>query len=90
MGKGHWLKDKVLRYLISMERHSMDLRYLLNGRGGGGERRLNSEANQGYVCNIPQGEGGVSDKLREGESLLVKGVPHFVLSSEGNLDNGRL
>jgi hypothetical protein len=31
IGKGHWLKAKVLRYLISMGRHSRDLRCLLNG-----------------------------------------------------------
>ena len=31
---------------------------------------------------------GSPDKVREGETLLVKGVPHFAASSEGYLDNG--
>lgn len=33
---------------------------------------------------------GFPDNIREGEVLLVKGDSHFVLSSEGYQDNGRL
>jgi hypothetical protein len=33
---------------------------------------------------------GSPDKVREVEALLVKRVSHFVLSSGGYLDNGRL
>jgi hypothetical protein len=35
VGKGHWLKDKELRRLISMERLLGDFRCLLNGFCGG-------------------------------------------------------
>lgn len=31
-----------------------------------------------------------AEEVREGEALLVKGSPYFVLRSEGYLDNGRL
>ena len=36
------------------------------------------------------GESGFPDKVREGEALLVKGVFHFVLSSEKLSAHGRL
>lgn len=48
VGKGHWLKAKALRCLVSMGSHSRNLRYLLNGFFSG-ERKLKLKSNQGFV-----------------------------------------
>ena len=75
-----------------MERQSRNLSCLLNRflMGVRGVRPFISPR----LHDIPQVEGigvsGSSDKVREEEALLVKGVPHITLSSEGYLDNGRL
>ena len=75
MGKDHWLKAKVLIYLISKGRHPRNLMCLRN-------RFLRKEAPR--LHGILQVEGiGVSsspDKVREGENSLVKRVSHIALS----------
>jgi hypothetical protein len=47
-------------------------------------RTTQSSLGRGY------GESGSSDIIREGEALLVKGVLHFMLSSEKLLGHSRL
>ena len=92
MGKGHWLKAKTLRELISMGRRSRNLRFLLNGfliRKKEAEPVISPR-----LRDAPQVDSmrvlSSPDKVREGEALLVKGVPHFTARSEGYPDNGRL
>lgn len=72
VGKGHWLKAKVLRCLISKGRHPRNLMCLRN-------RFLRKEAPR--LHGIPQVEGvgvlGSLDKVREGEAKLVRGVLLF-------------
>jgi hypothetical protein len=78
MGKDHWLKAKVLIYLISKGRHFRSLSCLLN-RFLPRERKLNLQSHQG----IPQAEDiGVlnsPDKVIHRRSPL--GVHHFAPSS---------
>lgn len=79
MNENHWLELKVYGCLICMERHS---------------RREEVEPLippwLGDILHVMgMGVWGSSDKVREGEALLVKGVRHFALSSSGYLNNGR-
>jgi hypothetical protein len=72
-----------------MKRNSRNLRCLLD-RFLWEERKLNSLR----LCDIPHVEGiwgfGSPNKVREGKTLLVEEVPHFVPSPEGYLGNGKL
>lgn len=76
MGKGHWLKAKTLRELISMGRRSRNLRFLLNGfliRKKEAEPVISPR-----LRDAPQVDSmrvlSSPDKVREGP---VKGVLHY-------------
>jgi hypothetical protein len=82
---------KFCECLICMESHSRNPRYLL-GRFFWGEEEVCRSAKDysilppGRAC----GESGSPDKVSEGDSLLVKGVLHFMLSSDDLSGHGRL
>jgi hypothetical protein len=91
VGKGHWLKAKVLRYFISTGRHSRESQVLAERVLIG--RKEAEPVTSPRLHDILQVEEYGFELASQGQRrkvLLVKGVPHFLRSSQGYLTNGKL